>query len=235
MNDSKLTYKQFNENSLLIEWPQKISLAINEEVHTLSEILAVAFYDKVIDIIPTYQSLTIVFNETLSDIESLIQQIEQLYYDNEIDKNYNPTIWQLPVSYDESHAYDLMTLAKIKGLSKEEVIRLHSEPLYTVYFIGFLPGFLYLGGLHKALHISRKETPKRMVPKGAVAIGGMQTGVYPEASPGGWYVIGNCPVTLFDSSKSIPTIIKPRDQIKFIPISNEEYHSKSQLLNVTDD
>lgn len=230
MNNYKLTYKQFNENSILIEWPEKIALEINNEVHVFAEILRVTYKERLVDTIPAYQSLTLVFKEQVDNLNKLIDQFEELYSNNEDHKSYKPVTWELPVCYETTYAPDLETLAKLTKLSQKEIIRLHSETLYTVYFIGFLPGFLYLGGLNKLLHIPRKETPSRKVSKGAVAIGGMQTGIYPEESPGGWYVIGNSPITLFDSSKAEPTPIRPRDKIKFIPITENEYNNKHQLL-----
>lgn len=230
MNNYKLTYKQFNENSILIEWPESIALEINNEVHVFAEVLRKVFREALIDLIPAYQSLTLVLKEPINNLNELVNQLKLLYVTNEADKHYKPVIWELPVCYEAPYAPDLEILTKLTRLSREEIIRLHSETLYTVYFIGFLPGFLYLGGLNELLHIPRKETPSRKVSKGAVAIGGMQTGIYPEESPGGWYVIGNSPITLFDSSQSIPTPINPRDKIMFTPITKDEYENKHHVL-----
>ena len=96
-----------------------------------------------------------------------------------------------------SFGIDLDEIAQKKKLSIDEIIELHTTPKYQVFSIGFLPGFLYLGGLDKRLHFDRKSVPRLAVKKGAVGIGGMQTGIYPKTSPGGWHIIGNSPVIFF--------------------------------------
>ena len=106
---------------------------------------------------------------------------------------------------------------------------MHSAPLYEVYFLGFLPGFPYLGGLDTKLATPRLEIPRISVPKGAVAIGGSQTGVYPSKSPGGWHIIGNTPVSFFDVKQSSPCFLSAGDRLRFIPIPIKEYHHIADL------
>ena len=110
-----------------------------------------------------------------------------------------------------------------KQLKIEKIIELHTAPFYTVYGVGFLPGFLYLGGLNKELITARKEVPRIDVFEGSVAIGGNQTGIYPQHSPGGWQIIGKTPIPLFDSKKEDPTFIKPGDRIKFYAVSKSKF------------
>ena len=100
---------------------------------------------------------------------------------------------------------------------------MHLSALYRVYFLGFLPGFLYLSGLDSRLYLKRKKKPLLNVPKGAVAIGGMQTGIYPNISPGGWHLIGNTPVNLFNPKKNPPCFAKPGDWISFEQINSQTY------------
>ena len=110
------------------------------------------------------------------------------------------------------------------SLSKEEIIQIHSSKIYYIHMYGFLPGFMYLGGLDSKLQISRKTIPSRRVLKGSVAVGGSQTGIYPSNSPGGWYVIGNTPINLFDASNlNQPVAFPDSNYVKFSPVSIKEY------------
>src|SRR5690606_31990490 len=107
-------------------------------------------------------------------------------------------LWTLPVCYDGEFGIDIMEVCQRLGLSKEELIDLHTSQQYLVYGIGFLPGFMYLGGLPGSLEIPRRSAPRSQVAKGSVGLAAKQTGIYPQESPGGWNIIGSCPVPLFD-------------------------------------
>lgn len=129
---------------------------------------------------------------------------------------------ELPVRYDGE---DLEPLAREKNLSIAELIRLHSEPVYRVYLLGFSPGFPYLGELHPALHTPRRATPRPKVAAGSVAIGGEHTGIYSVDSPGGWHVVGHTPVCLFDHERVAADtepdkvfFLKPGDRVRFVPV-----------------
>lgn len=131
----------------------------------------------------------------------------------------------IPVCYDAEFAIDLDRIAQHTGLSAGEVIRLHREADYCVRCVGFTPGFPYLSGLPPELATPRRAMPRTNVPAGAVAIGGNQTGIYPAASPGGWNVIGRTPLKLFDPRMEPPALFQPGDQVRFRPISREEFLS----------
>ena len=132
-------------------------------------------------------------------------------------------LWKVPVCYDVELGIDLEEISHTLKLSIQEIIDLHSQAIYTVYFIGFLPGFLYLGGLDNRLEIKRKSNPRLHVDKGSVAIGGSQTGVYPQDSAGGWNIIGKTPLSFFNLDHNNPCFAKPGDKIQFVPISLEEF------------
>ena len=138
--------------------------------------------------------------------------------------------WEIPVCYDKTFGIDLDEIAQKKRLTIQEIIQLHTSQKYEVFSIGFLPGFLYLGGLDKRLHFDRKSVPRLAVKKGAVGIGGMQTGIYPKTSPGGWQIIGNSPVKFFDVTSEKPCFAKAGDFIKFVPISLEEHQQISEAI-----
>ena len=129
---------------------------------------------------------------------------------------------EIPVCYDIELAADLTAVALSTGLSINEIIRLHSRQPYRVYLIGFLPGFPYLGRLPVELQLPRKQIPTN-VAAGSVAIAGLQTGIYPVQSPGGWHVIGRTPLRIFDSSLEVPCLLEAGDLVQFTPISQHEY------------
>ena len=108
-------------------------------------------------------------------------------------------------------------------LTKEEIIQLHSAAIYTVFMIGFVPGFPYLGGLSEKLTAPRKQNPRPVIPKGSVGIAGQQTGIYPLETPGGWQIIGRTPLRLFDAGRQQPSLLKAGDNIKFEAISFTEF------------
>lgn len=132
-------------------------------------------------------------------------------------------ILEIPVCYSGETGRDLQSLAKTLALSVDELISLHSAPLYRIHFFGFLPGFMYLRGLPEVLNIPRKRVPDRTVPAGSVAIGGNQTGIYPMESPGGWHLIGRSPILFFNQKEKYPVMAEIGERINFRPITLQEY------------
>lgn len=165
-----------------------------------------------IDIVPGMNSLTLYLKQ---DIE-LAKWLEQL-----------PAIWNniKPNEFVAKHhkikthynGADLNYVANFHSLSIDDVINLHSEPQYAVLFLGFQPGFAYLNGLNKQLFTPRRSEPRLKVPKGSVAIGAEQTAIYPADSPGGWHIIGQTDIPLFDATQKSPCLIQPGDTLEFIP------------------
>jgi KipI family sensor histidine kinase inhibitor len=129
---------------------------------------------------------------------------------------------EIPTVYGSAFGPDLEFVARHTGLSEDEVIHLHTEPLYHVYMLGFTGGFPYLGGLSERLSAPRLHTPRLKVPAGSVGIAGTQTGVYPLESPGGWRIIGRTSLCLFDASMQVPTPILPGDKVRFVQIPQRE-------------
>jgi KipI family sensor histidine kinase inhibitor len=132
-------------------------------------------------------------------------------------------IWEIPVCYSPEFGTDLSNLARQKNRTETELIQLHSQALYRIHFFGFLPGFFYLNGLDPSLHTPRKSIPSARVPKGSVAIGGSQTGIYPKESPGGWHLLGQTPLSLFNSQKERPVWGTAGERIKFVPIDLSQF------------
>lgn len=223
MNRFQLSYKRFGAHAILIEWPAKIDETIQKDVLQFKNLIIKNNIKQNIEVIAAYNSLTIIYHGTIENINSEILNIKQLY--SEVDSLQNGTtkLWHVPVCYDPEFGSDLMSLSKKKNVSIEAVIALHSKQKYLISFIGFLPGFLYLSGLDSSLEMPRKQTPNLNIKKGSVAIGGLQTGIYPMESPGGWYVIGNSPLNFFNVNQNEPCFAKPGDYLKFYAISKFRY------------
>ena len=135
-------------------------------------------------------------------------------------------MWKIPVCYDVDFGLDLQETANQLQLSITELIKYHTSPRYTVYGIGFLPGFMYLGGLPHQLEIKRKTTPRLHVPRGSVGLAGRQTGIYPQDSPGGWNIIGKCPIPMFNLKLENPCFVNVGDQVQFYAINRAIFDLK---------
>jgi len=130
---------------------------------------------------------------------------------------------EIPVCYGGEYGPDLSFVAKYNGLSDDEVISIHSEAEYLVHMLGFAPGFPYMGGMSERIAMPRHRSPRTSTPQGSVGIAGSQTGVYSIATPGGWQLIGRTPLALFRPQDEIPSLLRPGDRVRFIPITSEQY------------
>lgn len=185
------------------------------------------------DLIPAYQCLTICYDPLHCDRDALKKSVEILLRDLLVQQpalERKPRLVRIPVCYEAEFAQDMPAVAERTGLSAQQIIAKHSSVHYLVHMLGFSPGFLYLGGLDPALHCPRKETPAVRVPAGAVGIGGKQTGIYPQASPGGWQIIGRTPVKLFAPHGDHPFVAEPLDRIEFYPIDRAQFEKFEQHM-----
>ncbi|KJD33082.1 allophanate hydrolase [Tamlana nanhaiensis] len=226
----KLTYKPYNEKSILVEWPKVIDEAILNDILQFKAKIEASEGFKIMSLTHAYQSLLIHFKKEIDDFDAIINQLKDIYSSKAEVIQLRQKLWKIPVCYDSSFGIDLEFISKEKNISIEEIIERHSKAIYKVYFIGFLPGFLYLGGLDDMLATARKATPRQQIDKGSVAIGGNQTGVYPSDSPGGWNIIGKTPINFFNVNKSEPCFAKAGDCIQFYQISKEEFNDINTLV-----
>ena len=220
----------FGQKAIEVAWKEDVS----EQILSANLQLTKALKKKINndwEFISSYNTLTLIYNGVeLFSYKELVELIRKEYNNLVLTTSKRHDKWILPVCYDEVYGIDLSEAANFLGLSKNELINLHTEAVYTIYGIGFLPGFMYLGGLPQTLEIPRKPVPRLKVEKGAVGLASKQTGIYPQASPGGWNIIGNCPVPLFNVSKSNPCFFNVGDKVQFKSISQSEYeHIKIQM------
>ncbi|MDT0293806.1 5-oxoprolinase subunit PxpB [Mesonia ostreae] len=223
MEVDQLTFKTLGERAILISWEEIIEKDILKEILQCKKIIQENYIKSNVEVNNTYNSLLINYGLGIENTYDEISVLKKLLLNINFDQKMKVNTYILPVCYEEEFALDLEEICQDKDLSSEEFIKLHTSSIYTLYFIGFLPGFLYLGGLPKTLQIPRKKTPRLHVKKGAVGIGEKQTGIYPQNSAGGWQLIGNCPLTLFDSSQTSPSPFLPGDEVRFKSISKNEH------------
>jgi len=212
--------KPLGDSALLISFGEVIDDSINARVHALAEAIEKASFEWLVEVVPAYSSLAVIYNPTLIDFESVKRAIEGLEFSTE---KFEGRKIEIPVLYGGKYGPDLEFVAEYNGLSVDEVIEIHSKPVYRVFFLGFLPGFAYLGGMDERIATPRLEKPRLKVPAGSVGIAGKQTGIYPLESPGGWRLIGRTPLRLFNPARESPTLLQPGDKVKFVPIDEEEF------------
>ncbi|MBC2840455.1 5-oxoprolinase subunit PxpB [Robiginitalea sp. SC105] len=216
--------KAFGPEAVLLEWPA----AVREDI--LTEILG--FRDYLIgdclegttwELVAIYNSLMLYKGKPI-DMEPFERQLREWFDSYPGPATLSFQEWELPVCYEGEFAPDLGEVAARLGTTAEEVVRRHCGTSYRVYGIGFLPGFLYLGGVPENLEVPRKETPRLKVAKGSVGLASQQTGIYPQESPGGWNVIGKCPIPLFDPVRKPPCFISLGDKVRFQAVSEAEFN-----------
>lgn len=193
---------------------------------TFKEVQYIAQYIKdqkneaIIEIIPSYRAIMLNIDITQSDVTEVVNALNLDKIDKLAGKTTypQPRILHIPVYYGGKCGPDLEEVAQHNQLTNEEVIALHTENAYLIYMLGFMPGFPFLGGLNKQLHTPRRKEPRTNIPMGSVGIANNQTGLYPKSSPGGWQIIGQTPIQVFDINRRPMCLYNAGDYIKFYAI-----------------
>ena len=213
------------ENSLIVYLGDSTSASVSARVQSSAHKISQALGDALIDLVPSYASLLVIYDPMQTDHFHVHQTIRTV-----LDglQHHGDTVLQgnhitLPVYYSAESGEDLLPLADRCGLTPEDVIRIHSEQEYRVYAIGFAPGFAYLGEVDERIAAPRLSTPRQRVPRGAVAIADRQTAVYPAVSPGGWNLIGLCPVRMFDPDSDPTMPVAVGDIVRFEPVERDQF------------
>lgn len=204
------------DSAMLVQWGNDMDFKVNQRVHALANLIEASPMDGVIETVPAYATLLVHYDPLLVSFAKVRDFLREKLSQAEAAVARSPKRVEVPVRYGGERGVDLETVARHLRLRVEEVIRLHSDRTYTVFMMGFTPGFPYMGKLDDALVVPRLETPRTRVPAGTVAIAGWQTGIYPLDSPGGWRLIGWTPLTLFDPRSDSPFLFAPGDQVKFV-------------------
>ena len=216
-------FQPASDQSLLITFGMEISLTAHQQVMKLLRLLQLEPVANVRNLHPAYCSLLIKFDGlrvSHDEVEAILR--EYLARLEEV-KLPDPRQVEIPVCYGGEYGPDLEDVCALHGMSPTQAIELHSSAMYLVYFLGFVPGFAYMGGLPGGLVTPRLATPRRRVPAGSVGIAGNQTGVYPFATPGGWRLIGRTPVAMFRADREELGLLSIGDRVRFTPISAERF------------
>jgi KipI family sensor histidine kinase inhibitor len=211
------------ENALILYLGDETSLAVSARVQAAALAIERSLGADLIDLVPSYASLLIIYNPFTSDHLKVRAQVHTALEQLDSAPPLEGRTVVLPVYYSPESGEDLEALAKQANLSTEEVIALHSGCDYRVYAIGFAPGFAYLGEVDERIAAPRLATPRQKVPRGAVAIADRQTAVYPAVSPGGWNLIGRCPLRMFNPEATPTMPVTVGDKVQFESITRERY------------
>jgi KipI family sensor histidine kinase inhibitor len=212
-----------SDQSLLVRFGHRITLDANQRVRKLLHLLESEPIEGVRNLHPAYCSLLVNF-DVLKLSHDRLEVILRRYVNRlEALSLAEPRHLDIPVCYGGEFGPDLSDVATLHSMTPDQVIELHSSVTYAVYFLGFVPGYPYLGELPPALATPRLATPRERVPPGSIAIGGSQTGVYPLATPGGWRLIGRTPVAMFRPDRDNMSLLSIGDRVRFVPISSAQF------------
>jgi inhibitor of KinA len=215
---SGFVIKPAGDAALVVEMGETVDPLINQRVHALARQLDANLLAGIVGITPTYRSLLVRYDPLVLSYGDVTVWVNETSVGLDWDKAVATRLVKVPVQYGGTGGFDLEHVAKTCGLSVGEVICLHSSVEYSVYMMGFTPGYPYMGKLDERLKMPRLVSPRQRVPVGSVAIAGLQTGIYSIESPGGWHVIGWTPLTLFDPKRESPFLFAPGDRVRFEPV-----------------
>ena len=210
------------EQAFSVEIANEIDEAVNRRVIALAKDLKADPPDGLVELVPSYRSLLVCFDPGRINSKAMEQALR-----DRLDRVHTPeestgALWHIPAVYGGEAGLDLDDLAREKGLSPREFIKLHSGTDYRIYMIGFSPGFCYLGGLPEALHTPRLPQPRPNIPQGAIGIGGRQGNINSVAGPSGWRFIAWTPLKIFAPERPEPFLLRAGDRVHFVPISADE-------------
>lgn len=211
------------DSALLIEFEQKIAPEINAQITAFVHLLKEQHIEGVTDLIPAFASLLINYDPRVIGYKDLKARIEELLKIEVSEEAGDARVFEIPVCYGGEYGPDIANIAENAGISEQEVIGIHCSKDYLIYMLGFLPGFVYLGGLDERIHTPRLANPRISIPAGSVGIAASQTGIYPLNSPGGWQLLGMTPVKTYDPERETPILVEAGDYIRFVPVTEEEF------------
>jgi inhibitor of KinA len=217
-------YRPCGDTALSVEVGETIDIDSNRRVHRLHGQLKARQVAGLRGMNPTYRALFIEYDPRLISFERLLLLVEEAI-EAPVPPEEESETGEIPVCYGGEYGPDLEEVAACHNLTSQEVIALHSAPLYHVYMIGFTPGFPYLGGLDPRLATPRKKTPRERVLAGSVGIADRQSGIYPIESPGGWQIIGRTPLRLFDLNRSPVFLVRAGQTVRFRAIARDEFEN----------
>jgi inhibitor of KinA len=215
-NNGRITMP-FGDSAVLIKFGDCIAPEVNRRVHAMACAIQHAAIAGVIEVCPAYAELAVYYDPLLIHYDELIAKLDALDTADQ-QQSGRDCIITIPVSYGGTDGPDLEEVARLTGLSSREVVNIHTQQIYDVFMIGFLPGFPYMGIVPSAIEVPRLAQPRLKVPRGSVGLAGRQTGIYPCEAPGGWRLIGRTDVAMFDAQRAEPCYLRPGDRVRFEPV-----------------
>ncbi len=216
-----MTFKQLSPNSLIIYFKDEITQENSQDVIRVYTAIKASKIDAILDIIPSYSSIVIIFDLFKNSFENLQLQIEELNFSNSL--SLENELINIDVYYGLEVGLDLKDMSQRTNLSIDQIIDIHSSKIYDIFAIGFLPGFAYMGNVEDSIKTSRLTTPRKSIPKGSVGIADVQTAIYPQSSPGGWNIVGQSMFKCFDKNIDSLSPFKVGSKVKFNPITKKEF------------
>jgi inhibitor of KinA len=214
------------DSAIIIQFDNNITLDTHRKVSTLAACLQENPFPGMVEYVPAFTTITVYYNPVYRSYKDVCFTLEQIGSALETTPGETPRTIEIPVCYGGEFGPDLQFVAEQNGLTTDEVVQIHSGREYLVYMIGFAPGFPYLGGMSERIQAPRRSSPRLTIPAGTVGIAGMQTGVYPIETPGGWQIIGRTPEALFRPNEGSPSLLQTGDLVRFRPISHKEYDQR---------
>ena len=209
--------------ALLVEWPARIDPDINGQAVALADALRRELDPAVRDVVVGYCTVTIYFDPLRTDPEDIERAVQRRAGARLPPTGATPRVVDVDVCYGGEYGPDLADVASAAGVSEEEVIAIHSATTYSVYVVGFVPGFAYMAPVDARLALPRRGTPRPRVPAGSVAIAAGQTAIYPIETPGGWHLIGRTAARPYDPSRADPFMFRPGDKVRFHPVDRSRF------------
>ena len=211
------------ESALIVEFEERIDPGINAQTIACAEAIQAVRLVGVRDVVPTFRSVAVYFDPLHTDGDALATCLERAATGALPAVAPASAVVRIPVCYGRDLGPDLPHVASLAGMAEADVIRVHAGGTYRVFMLGFVPGFAYLGIVDERIAVPRHTTPRVRVPAGSVGIAGVQTGIYPAETPGGWQLIGRTPLKPFDPFRDQPFLMKAGDAVQFYPIDRAEY------------
>jgi KipI family sensor histidine kinase inhibitor len=210
--------------ALIVEFDERIDPAINRQAIRVARAIRESGVAGIRDVAPTYRSVAVHFDPVRTDYGSLMAVVRaEASADGAVDAAPNARAIRVPVCYGGEFGPDLGAIAALAGVTEAEAIRIHTARTYRVFMLGFTPGFAYMASVDKRIAAPRLAIPRAETPSGSVGVAGLQTGIYPASTPGGWRIVGRTPVRPFDLARSEPCLFKPGDMVQFYAIQPAEY------------
>ena len=220
----------FGDRGLRLQFGETISPKTNQRIRSFSALLEQEKIHGILEWIPTYTALSIVYDPyeiSYAELEQYVMDLKEKMTRIDLPK---AEVVHIPTCYGGDKGPDLAQVADHNGLTEEEVVKIHSGTNYLIYMMGFTPGFPYLGGMSKKIATPRLTAPRAKIAPGSVGIAGEQTGIYSMETPGGWQIIGRTPLKLYDPDRDPPILLKAGNYIKFHPVSEEEYEDIEEAV-----